>query len=397
MGQEIMTDKKKKHKRYIRRIVGIVTLAAVLFVVLGTMDKYVLMKNDNVTRRVNGFYLEDKDSLDFVVLGASEVAQGFAPAEAYIRHGLTSYSFTVDGNPMSLYKYELKEILNRQKPQALVVEVNGALYGDGYLHRPGPIRMVTDSMKDFGNKRELINDLCRDDKLSHYIPLVKYHSRWPRLFNGSTGWKELVAQEERGYTLFRGFLQYANEKDKSEWKPVLYDAMDDDTSQDIEKDCERCLREFLDECRESGIEHVLFVRFPHRLSGPYGSGINRMANRVGEIVTEYGYDFINMNQKIDDIGFDMDADFRDAEHLNLSGAIKTTDYISDYLVEKYNINPVEQTEEQKEGWDNSAEYFRLLNDFWDKRPTKKGEKGWIKYYGDSIETVEALDKFAKEK
>lgn len=39
-------------------------------------------------------------------------------------------------------------------------------------------------------------------------------------------------------------------------------------------------------------------------------------------------EFIDLNEKIDEIGIDSDSDFYNINHLNTSGAIKTTDFIA---------------------------------------------------------------------
>ena len=79
--------------------------------------------------RLAGFYAEEKNSLDMVVMGASETYYGYFADEAYKTAGITSYPYSFQYNPVSLWKYELKEILKRQKPKVLIVEVNGAGYG----------------------------------------------------------------------------------------------------------------------------------------------------------------------------------------------------------------------------------------------------------------------------
>jgi len=385
----------KTSSRYKRRIIGIVTLAAVLFAALFLLNKYVLKINDSVARRLNGFYLEEENSLDVIILGASEISRGFSPPEAYSRNGFTSYIYSIDSNPVSLFKYELREILDRQTPQVLVVEVDGATKNDKFLYREGSIRRVTDTARNFGNKRALINDLCKDDKLSYYCSLIKYHSRWPVLFDGKEGWKEILAENKRGYSLMRGFIQYTDEE-PAKLPREIKDVRNDRTMQELSPGSERCLREFVNMCKENGIENVLFVRFPHRIENEKRYKSNCKANKVGEIAAEYGYDFLNMNQLVDEIGID-EYDFNDSEHMNLKGAIKTTAYLSDYVTEKYNIQPTPQSEEQKEEWAESVKYFDLLTEYWDKVPRKEGEKGWIKFYGDNIGTVEALDNFAAQK
>ena len=81
------------------------------------MQKYMFCYTDQSSERVRRFYQEEKNSLDVVFLGASEVFTGFSPALAYEEHGFTSYMYAIDANPGALYKYQLKEVMKHQQPK----------------------------------------------------------------------------------------------------------------------------------------------------------------------------------------------------------------------------------------------------------------------------------------
>ena len=78
--------------------------------------------------RLEGFYSEPKNSLDVVFLGASDVFTDFSSGLAYDQFGFTSYPFAQDANPGIIYQSQLREVINRQNPQKIVVEINGFLY-----------------------------------------------------------------------------------------------------------------------------------------------------------------------------------------------------------------------------------------------------------------------------
>ena len=54
---------------------------------------------------------------------------GFTSGLFYAEHGIASYPYAYETNPVTMWKFELKEILKHQKPKVLVVETNGACYG----------------------------------------------------------------------------------------------------------------------------------------------------------------------------------------------------------------------------------------------------------------------------
>ena len=75
-----------KKKQYLLRGLKVFTL--LLAVVVSTLALQWILKNYSITNigRVNGFYLEKKDTVDMVFIGASEVYCDFAPGYAAARN-----------------------------------------------------------------------------------------------------------------------------------------------------------------------------------------------------------------------------------------------------------------------------------------------------------------------
>ena len=46
---------------------------------------------------------------------------------------------------------------------------------------------------------------------------------------------------------------------------------------------------------------------------------------------EYGLEYLELNEALEEIGIDPTTDFYNKNHLNTSGAGKTTDYLSEIL------------------------------------------------------------------
>ena len=82
-------------------------------------DKRVTFDYDS-TRKVNGFYAEEKDSLDFVFVGSSQMFTTVVPAVLWEEYGITSYDFGNNEQPMYLSYYYIKEALKYQKPKTLL-------------------------------------------------------------------------------------------------------------------------------------------------------------------------------------------------------------------------------------------------------------------------------------
>ena len=104
---------------YRKRVIAIVLLGISVIAAAAFMQMTVANSDNADYRNLKCFYMEEPDSLDVVVLGASEIVNGYSAAEAYRTEGFTSYPFAISVNSVLLWKYELKEIEKRQTQEVL--------------------------------------------------------------------------------------------------------------------------------------------------------------------------------------------------------------------------------------------------------------------------------------
>jgi len=121
----------KPKKSKARKVLGycgfIVGIVAVLFVAC----MFLKMTEPVNVASLQGIYKE-KNTLDVVVIGASEAYANYCAPLAYEEYGYTSYSYGVSGVPGSLYKSMVREVLDNQNPKVIVIEMNGLLQQDYY-------------------------------------------------------------------------------------------------------------------------------------------------------------------------------------------------------------------------------------------------------------------------
>ena len=97
-----MTNKKTLWIRAVK--LTALLLPALLFMLL-------LPVNDMAdTPRIQGFYMEQEDSLDMVLIGSSENYAGYSPVLAYEEYGFTSYPYVLSATDFSLFEIQLDEI-----------------------------------------------------------------------------------------------------------------------------------------------------------------------------------------------------------------------------------------------------------------------------------------------
>ena len=356
---------------FLRRLVKILSLALVLVLILGFSQHYYMRDTGNNTVRLRGFYLEDKNTLDVVVLGASEVYQGFNACEFYKKTGVTSYPYAYASNPITFWKYELREILNRQKPKVLVVEINSAGYDDDMLYLGASVRYLTENMRLQKEKKEIVSIYGKESFLSYFFPIIKYHDQWTdkkKLKSALT----LMRMDLRGHSLLKGAFMHTLQKPAKQ----VQKGYDQEAVQELNPNAEKYLREFLDECKDSGIEHILFVRFPHLMTTKRKVFELQRQNRAAEIIAEYGYDYVNLDAHCEKARVYKPEDFHNADHLMMDGQIKFTDYLAEFLQKRYNLQPTQLTEVQRKKWKKSMESmdacYAYYSDYM-KKPNKDVE------------------------
>lgn len=347
---------KRKPRIYLSRVIKIAALLLAIVLTTWFLQDYILCNAHHNTERIRGFYLEDEDSLDVVFVGSSEVYCGFAPALAYEECGFTSYPFATETNTVRNYKAIVEEVRRTQSPQLIVVEINGAIYGDQNIDKEVNLRRVSDNMPLNENKIELIEENATSDQIEYYVPFIKYHDSWDN-FNISLGWSfSLIRDKLRGHNMLKGVKNrtvifepdskvYSTSEIQRRRLP-LFDKSNE------------ALREFLQYLKDEGItkDQILFVRFPHVITDTNVKRYYR-GNTIGDIIREYGYTFESFETDEAGIGLDPAHDFYNVEHMNVYGQQKFTKFFADYLKEKYGITPGCLTDEQKAVWDETVPYY----------------------------------------
>lgn len=330
-----------------KRIIAIISMVIIVIAFIFVSQKFYLRRMDNGMIRMEGFYLEDKDSLDVVFMGASEVYQAYSAADAYRLYGFTSYPYAFVTNPVTLWKYELEEIMKRQSPKLIVVELNGSVYDENHLYKEMATRYLTDTMPMSRNKINLVRDMGTEDELSYYLPFAKYH--------GEVQIKDFVTPLKlymRGHNILRGTFAHT-------WDDEVKEELDLSKGVeplDLHPDAEERLREFLEICKTYEDTDFLFVRVPHLTVDDGTLKRYRRYVRSGQIVEEYGFEYIDLDVYRDEMGLDVSTDFYNGEHLNANGMKKFTEFFGNLIKDKYNLSPTELSPKQKEEWDESAIY-----------------------------------------
>lgn len=189
--------KKKIEKGKMRKAILFVICCVLWITVLSEVMKTKMMDGfSDVTRKINGFYAEKENSLDFIFFGSSRMYSAVNPAVLWENYGMAAYDFCCNEQSYSITYYYLKEALKRQKPKAVVVDIS---FGVGLTETREPMRHLNlDYLEPSLNRLEAIENNNEKDEWWDYIfSIRKWHSDWYNL-----------KEENFKYTFWRGNNPY---------------------------------------------------------------------------------------------------------------------------------------------------------------------------------------------
>lgn len=284
-----------------KRIISTIACAIVSVLVFCYICVVLLPKSesDMFASRVfqgSGYKNEPENSLDIMFFGNSDAYAGIIPAKIYGECGYTSY---VCGKPLQTIEgvnAQLKNALETQSPKIVVLETD-CLYEE---------RSIT------------INES------NLFVSPFLFHSRWKELkrkdfttMSVQNGTKDI----SKGYNMDTAVFKCTN---------TDYMGNSSDQEKPFSKKTMLHLQNFIDICQDNSIQ-VVFVELPSPCSWSYSRH-----NYIKGVADEMKIPFIDLNVPTDKYSVDFSKDFRDnGDHLNHNGAVKSTEYIQNFIKENY--------------------------------------------------------------
>lgn len=348
--------KKTRLKVYLKRIIGIILFFSISIGVVSFLQANPTHGN----YRIKGFYMEPKDSLDVVIIGASDVFAGYSAGYAYERFGFTSYPYAIDSNPFELFEYEIDEVFSRQSPELVVVELTtvGQLASDLDNNRFDVVlHELVDNMPISNNKSCLINRYgIKDEWLSYYLPFIAFHNKRININDGLAMLKYAIGNN--------AYLKGMTTQTKFDTTPEL-DYERGTKERKMSKQFENNVVSFLDHCKEKGYRNIVFTRFPHKITNEKTKERYENMNFIKSLIISNGYNYIDCDEDLSAIGIDSQEDFYNNDHLNTNGSKKLTEYLGNIFLTKYKLKPMKQSNEVKTRWEQVVEYTNAYYEYCD--------------------------------
>ncbi|NBH13082.1 hypothetical protein D3Z36_02490 [Lachnospiraceae bacterium] len=299
-----------------------------------------------------GYYNLEPNTVDAVFVGNSHTYKYWQPAFAWKELGMASMEISTSIMPSYVVKNVVIEALKTQNPKVLVIDATAFAQMNKDDKK---FYFVLDNMKFSFNRIDMIENYCRYsgitgmDKLQYYFPIMQFHSRWKELG------EEDFYQTHPSYlnsTYQTGFLSHGLDKEKKH--PIT------DERTDIGSGNEAALRDLLEWCKQQQDIEIQFIAPPVLWKKNMGG-----YNRVGDIIKEYGMDYLNFNDKelYEFFKFEETDDFENINHTNINGSFKFTKVYGQYLMKKFQLDN-HQGEDIYESWNQQSEdYYTLIRSY----------------------------------
>lgn len=272
--------------------------------------------------------IKEEDSLDMVYVGGSAAYCYWIPLQAWNDFGFTSYDLGSTSIQAENILYLVKHALKYQKPELFVIGVRSfASYsGEGYA---AGLRYTSDSLNLGIDRLRLINTYYKrrnvnEDIDTMYVDIIKHHIKYEAL-SSPDAWKLMDNSGEhpdKGYKLLDTYYYLEEPEHFSK-----------ENKRELQAEAADTLYELLDFCRDEEL-NVLFVVSPYVVTREE----DEIYHTMSDIITSYGFGFLDMNQCYEEMGLDFSEDFADRGHVNILGAEKYTRFLGNYLMENYAIS-----------------------------------------------------------
>ncbi len=311
------------------------TCFLLIFCVLFSLLTFIFRPN-----LAEGIHLKQYDtlqdnSLDMIYIGGSVCIVSWMPYEAWNEFGFTSYDVGISSLLAYNFQPLLDEALKTQNPGLIVVDARPFYYttGHDYEHKYFAL-VLSSSMKQntYNNFKVRYNTYkyCYEgeDVSSYFIDMMSFHGSWKSFgdqVKKADNYRKATLTDNPDLTM--GFLFV------KEWQKIqLGDFSSVTDASPLSETGEQSLLSFIGYLREKNLK-ALFVVAPYRETEEERMGYNS----VKSIVEENGFDFLNANDFVQEMGLSQDADFYNDNHLNVFGAKKYTSFLGEYLREKYSL------------------------------------------------------------
>ena len=306
----------------VQRVLSVVVTLAIIVVGIAFLGHLVRPVNTDIAiDAIDTFHNMPDNSFEVIGYGSSHMWRGMNPIELYNQYGIGAYNYGCNWQKLNTTLLFLKDSLRTQSPKVVLIET---YLVDDYKNDQnvdGEIYYTT-VIDEFDGKREYLKQALGNDKeryLAYYMPLCAFHDNWIDISK-----KSFEAAVNNDFYKTMGFV--SSEK----VTPVVIPEKNTFNQNSLSDESIAILDEIVEICDEANID-IIFYTTPWQGDYNYSKAMEEYVLDKNNCV------YIDLYEKIEEIGLDGTTDFSDEGHLNTSGSNKVADYLGEYLIGHYEL------------------------------------------------------------
>jgi len=295
------------------------TIMTIVFTVLMVSYASKILERKESDFKYRDFFEQEED-FDVLFLGSSHMINAVYPYELWDDYGIVSYNLGAHGASPAVSYWVLKNSLEYTTPKLVVLDCLYASWPVKIADDFEQIHKAFDAFPLNSTKYDTICDLVDANSGHNKMEMIwkfsLYHNRW----NQFEPWDfTLPYNDEMGGETRIDLVT-----------PLYFDKIDRDVKNDINSVSATYIKKTIEECQSKGIDIILvYLPFPADVQDQAD------ANMLYDLAVEYQVDYINfLDENIVNYETDM---YDEQSHLNPSGAKKVSNYIGQYIVDRYDI------------------------------------------------------------
>lgn len=334
-----------KNNKIIYLLLFLLSISILYTVQLVFMPKYI---NDIQEGNLTEEYYSEEPNHDVLFIGDCEVFSNVSPITLWENYGITSF---IRGSAQQLIwqsYYLLEDTLRYEKPKVVVYNVLAMKYNEP--QKEAYNRLTLDGMKLSTTKLKAIKASMMEDEgyLSYIFPILRYHSRWNELSKD-----DFKYAFEKDKVSHNGYLM------RVDTKPVGYLPREKKLPDyQFGENSYKYLEEITKLCKENNIELIL-IKSP----SVYPYWHEQWDEQISTFAKDNNLEYINFLEHVDIMDIDYQNDtFDGGLHLNLSGAVKFTNYFGEILNAKYDLVDHREDKDLKHIWDKKVSFYQDMKE-----------------------------------
>ena len=308
----------KKLIRIATKILKIVIFLLILFYIIVRVTPF-YSHMDREDYNYLGFK-EMKENPDVLIFGSSLANCSVNPTMMYENYGITAYNLSARGQKPITTNYVIEESIKIHQPKVIVVVLDYMNDVSGSVTLNQNILTTRKVGNNDINKLLFLHQNFHNhymEYVKYFFPVFQFHSD---LIKGEMDLAEDISGNYPKYLFRKGFVKQDD--------IVAVDMIEKSKEQkQLSSEYVLEIRNLINQCREKQIE-IVFVALPNTDNGVY---LESFAQNFSDC------NIIDYYDLFDSIGLDYDTDYYDDFHLNNNGAQKVSHYLSQYLLQKFEL------------------------------------------------------------